>query len=89
MIDDLSNWHRRGSKTLDKKWSKWRGPHPAAANLNSHCGRLTLSTRPFDFTRTTSPQIDSRLYSANVELFYKPVVLLANVVDNCILTRID
>ncbi|KAJ1345938.1 hypothetical protein KIN20_000580 [Parelaphostrongylus tenuis] len=29
-----SKWYRRGSTTLDRKWYKWRGRHPAATNLN-------------------------------------------------------
>ncbi|KAJ1361021.1 hypothetical protein KIN20_020173, partial [Parelaphostrongylus tenuis] len=47
----------KGARTFDRKWSKWRGRHPAATNLNSQFDRETSSARSFDFIQTTSPQI--------------------------------
>ncbi|KAJ1362311.1 hypothetical protein KIN20_021831 [Parelaphostrongylus tenuis] len=51
-----SKWYRRGSRTLDRKWSEWRGRHPAATNLNSQFDHGASSERSFDFIRTTSPR---------------------------------
>ncbi|KAJ1363073.1 hypothetical protein KIN20_022837 [Parelaphostrongylus tenuis] len=57
MVHDLrEQWYRRGSRTLDRKWAKWRGRHPAANRLNRHFDRRASSERSSDLTRTTSPQ---------------------------------
>ncbi|KAJ1366208.1 hypothetical protein KIN20_026808 [Parelaphostrongylus tenuis] len=60
-----SKCYRSGSRTLDRKWSKWRWPHPAATNLNRQFNRRASSERSSDLTRTTSPQfiVDSLLLS--------------------------
>ncbi|KAJ1349570.1 hypothetical protein KIN20_005161 [Parelaphostrongylus tenuis] len=60
-----SKWYCRVSSTLDRKWSKWRGRHPAATNLSTQFDRRASFERSSDLTPTTSPQfiVDSLLLS--------------------------
>ncbi|KAJ1364248.1 hypothetical protein KIN20_024299 [Parelaphostrongylus tenuis] len=66
---------------LRQKWSKWRGRHPAATDLNNQFDRRASSERSFDFIRTTSPQIviDPLLLSSHNRLIFKGWMLSSSI----------
>ncbi|KAJ1361045.1 hypothetical protein KIN20_020200 [Parelaphostrongylus tenuis] len=47
VLDSREQVISKGARIFDRKWSKWRGWHPAATNLNSQFDREISSARLF------------------------------------------